>query len=114
MTAAENNVSNLTCLSIGMSQSEVLRIMRHPFKDKTYFIEDDVYDVWFYVTEQTLLGQSRLMPVNLTPLTFKNGILVGKGHSYSNYLKKKEEERRHAPPAEQPQEPLPEKPDQSL
>ncbi len=98
LTAADSNVSNLTCLSLGMSQCEVLHIMRQPFKDKTYCLDGDIYDVWFYVTEQTLLGQSRLMPVNLTPLTFKNGVLVGKGASYANYLKKKEEERRNAPP----------------
>lgn len=87
---ADNNVYNLSRLTCGMTEKEVLCIMRCPYCDETFIVDGDTYDVWFYVTEPTVLGQSRMVPLNLTPLTFKNGKLVGWGYSYYNYLRKRE------------------------
>lgn len=74
----------------GMGQKQVLQVMHKPYKYETFEIEEDVYDVWFYVTRTTVLDQSRMVPQNLTPLTFKNGILVGTGYTYYYYLVKAE------------------------
>ncbi|HSX38042.1 MAG TPA: DUF3192 domain-containing protein, partial [Chlamydiales bacterium] len=86
--AAEVNVANLARIHRGMTQVEVLKIMRQPYEDSVFRMDNDIYDVWFYVTAPTALGQSRMVPLNLTPLTFKNGVLIGWGYSYYNYLKK--------------------------
>ena len=90
--SSETNIFHLSKLSLGMNQREVLQIMRPPYKQETFPLEEATYDVWFYVTRPTVLGQSRMVPQNLTPLTFKNGKLVGWGFAYYNYLVKKEGE----------------------
>ena len=38
-----------------------------------------------------------MVPQNLTPLTFKNGVLVGKGYDYYNYLVLQEDQRYDCP-----------------
>ncbi len=90
MSASENNISNLWRISKGMSQTRVLQIMHKPFDYETFQFDEDIYDVWFYITRMTALGQTRLVPQNLTPLTFKNGVLVDVGYVYYNYLVKEE------------------------
>ena len=89
---AEINVINISRLEKGMNQVQVLRIMRQPYSDKVFVLDNDTYDVWFYVTNPTVMGQSRMVPLNLTPLTFKNGILIGWGKNYYNFLKRWNEE----------------------
>lgn len=83
---AYDNVYHLARLRKGMNESEVLSIMRRPFDYETFVLGEDVYDVWFYVTQGTILGQTRMVARNLTPLTFKNGILVGTGYDYYYYV----------------------------
>ncbi len=96
LSDSETNISNLTQVYRGMTQGEVLRAMRHPYEYNTVSIGEDVYDIWFYVTSPTILGQSRMVPQNLTPLVFKNGILIGRGYNaYDAILVK-----RNAPPKE--------------
>lgn len=80
------NVSNLPRLAIGMNEAEVLKIMHHPYSQETHTIQCDTYDVWFYVTRTTALGQSRMVPLNLTPLTFKNGRLIGWGYDHYHHI----------------------------
>ena len=89
-TTAETNIYNLSRISPGMNQQEVLCIMHSPYSDKTFLVDGDTYDIWFYVTKQTGLDQRSMSPMNLTPLTFKNGTLVGWGFSYYNYLVKRQ------------------------
>jgi hypothetical protein len=93
---AEVNVYGIFRLERGMNQAEVLKIMRHPYSDKVFVMDQDIYDVWFYVTSPTVLGQSRMMPANLTPVTFKNGILIGCGNYYYNTLKNMQLEKEKA------------------
>jgi outer membrane protein assembly factor BamE (lipoprotein component of BamABCDE complex) len=91
MADSEVNISRISRLYIGMKQTEVLQIMRQPYSHETFEINDATYDVWFYVTRPTVLGQSRMVPQNLTPLTFKNGELIGWGFAYYDYLLKEED-----------------------
>lgn len=93
---ASVNVDNLSRIAVGMTQTEVLKIMRHPYSDQVFLFDQDTYDVWFYVTGRVVLGQSRMVPQNLTPLTFKNGILIGKTYGSYNFLKRQQIEAEKA------------------
>lgn len=84
---ADNNISNLTRISLGMKESQVLKLMHAPYKQESYRVGCDRYHVWFYVTNVTGLGQSRMVPMNMTPLTFRNCRLVGVGYSYYRWLR---------------------------
>jgi hypothetical protein len=96
---SERNVDNLARLNLGMTQSQVLGIMRDPYKDESFQLAEDQYDVLFYVVKPTVLSQTRMVPFNLTPLTFKNKILVGTGYSYYSWLKDKLVESQKLNPA---------------
>lgn len=85
LAMSDINVDRLSALRVGMSQKEVLQIMRKPYSYETFTIDKNIYDVWFYVTRPTILGQSRMVHQNLTPLAFKNGVYLGTGYSYYNY-----------------------------
>lgn len=88
---SEVNIYNLARISKGMSQRDVYAIMHMPYDYDTIYIGADIYDVWFYTTTPTVLGQSRMVPQNLTPLTFKNGMFIGRGYPiYDSVLKLKE------------------------
>ena len=80
------NVKHLSLLSLGMTQREVLQIMNKPYNYESFAIGADIFDVWFYVATPTLLGQSRMVPQNLTPLAFKNGSLIGWGYRFYNHF----------------------------
>lgn len=82
---SEQNVYRIARTRKGMSESQVLKIMHKPYSYESFQIDDDVYDVWFYVTRTTGLDQTRMVPQNLTPLTFKNGVLVGSGYYWYYY-----------------------------
>lgn len=83
----ENNVSNISRLTLGMDEGEVLQIMHSPYKQETLEVNGDLYDVWFYVTNPTGMGQTRMVHYNLTPLNFKNDVLVYVGWDYYKALK---------------------------
>lgn len=87
---ADNNVYHIAILRKGMSERQVLQIMRRPFSYESFEVGDDIYDVWFYVTRPTGLDQTRMVPQNLTPLTFKNGVLVGTGYNWYYYAMKEQ------------------------
>lgn len=101
-SVAENNLYHIARVRKGMGEKEVLQIMHKPYSYESFIAGEDVYDVWFYVTKPTGLGQSRMVPQNLTPLTFKNGILVGTGYSWYYFAMK---EQAAEIEAESPQEP---------
>lgn len=93
-SVAETNVYHLSKVSLGMSEKEVLQIMRRPYSQEIFIVDQDLYDVWFYITRMTGMDQSRPLPQNLTPLTFKNSTLVGIGYDYYHWLQRKEKEAR--------------------
>jgi hypothetical protein len=78
---AENNIYRLRQLCVGMSEDEVFVRMRAPVKEEQVVIENDQYDIWFYITKRTSLDQDHLMRRNLTPLIFKNERLIGSGYT---------------------------------
>ena len=88
---SERNVGNLTRLCIGMTEDQVLCIMKLPYSKETIALQNDTYEVWFYVTQPGVLGQSRMVTMNLTPLTFKNGTLVGTGNDYYRHVLDKQQ-----------------------
>ena len=99
---SQTNVNNLSRISVGMSQTEVRRIMRRPYSQETFLLDKDSYEVWFYVTQPTALGQSKMVTANLTPITFKNGSLIAVGNDYYKWLVKQERiaaESREVPSA---------------
>ena len=85
-----NNLYHIARVRKGMSETQVIQIMGRPYSYESFSVADDVYDVWFYVTKTTGLDQTRMVPQNLTPLTFKNGILVGTGYSWYYYAMKEQ------------------------
>ncbi|MBX7065844.1 MAG: DUF3192 domain-containing protein [Parachlamydiales bacterium] len=101
---SETNQYHLARVRKGMSQKQVLQIMHKPYSYETFEVEDDIYDVWFYVTRPTALDQTRMVPQNLTPLTFKNGVLVGTGYQWYYYAMKEQagEVSLRKPPVEKP------------
>lgn len=90
MSMAVNNISNLSRISVGMNETEVLQIMHKPYSRETVQYEGDTVEFWFYVTRPTGLDQDRLLHQNLTPLAFKNGILIGWGFNYYNHFARQE------------------------
>ncbi len=85
------NVSNISALRKGMGEVEAIKLMGQPYDYQTFCDEEtrDRYDVWFYVMTRTALDQNRMVPMNLTALAFKNGILVGWGYNYYTFLSNK-------------------------
>jgi len=104
-TMAQDNVTGLSRVSVGMTEGEVSKIMPHLHRKKTIEHEGDTYQVWFYVTAPSTLSQSRLLRQNLTPLTFENGILKGWGYEYYEHTLRKIEVKR--PALEKPAPPEP-------
>lgn len=79
---SETNQYRLALVQKGMSEKQVLHIMHKPYSYESFVVDEDIYDIWFYVTRPTGLDQTRMVPQNLTPLTFKNGVLVGTGYQW--------------------------------
>lgn len=92
-STAQRNIENLARLSLGMTSDQVFQIMRQPYRNEVFDFGDNHYEVWFYVTNLTLLDQKKLTQANLTPLTFKNGVLQGKGYNYYEALVSQEENK---------------------
>lgn len=89
-SVSETNLYHIARVRKGMSERQVLQIMHKPYSYETFEVEDDIYDVWFYVTRVTGLDQTRMVPQNLTPLTFKNGVLVGTEYYWYYYAMKEQ------------------------
>ena len=85
-TLVDQNVYKLRQLNYGMSEEAVFLRMKTPAREEQLFIGNDQYDIWFYLTKGTLLDQERLMHRNLTPVIFRNGLLVGMGYSLYDKL----------------------------
>ena len=106
------NVSNISALRKGMGEMEAIKLMGQPYDYQTFCDEEssDRYDVWFYV-------MTRMVPMNLTALAFKNGILVGWGYHYYVFLSNKygrQTVKLNPPPVVTPVEPEEKKIEESL
>ncbi|NGX34686.1 MAG: hypothetical protein K1060chlam1_01039 [Candidatus Anoxychlamydiales bacterium] len=98
---SEENRINLSSLAIGMTQQQVLDTMGYPYKTEEKISQNKIYEVWYYITERTLLGQSKLITRNFTPVVFEAGHLIGWGSNFYKYIfnidderQKREEEKR--------------------
>lgn len=112
---SDNNIWNISRISEGMSEGQVIQIMGKPYDYKTFCAGDDVYDVWFYVTNPSMLGQTRLVKQNLTPLSFKNGVLIGWGyHYYDKVLATQKQTEQRAEPLPEERAPPPALEEKSL
>ncbi len=112
---SDNNIWNISRITEGMSESQVIQIMGKPYDYKTICVGEDVYDVWFYVTSPSILGQTRLVKQNLTPLSFKNGVLIGWGyHYYDKVLAAQKQTEKRAEPLPEESAPVPQGNDKSL
>lgn len=108
---SETNRYRLSRVRKGMYEAQVLQIMRQPYKYETFEIGENVFDIWFYVTYPTVLAQSRMVAQNLTPLTFKDGVLVGTGYDYYYFVTREMAKQQAAetppPPKTPPVQPRP-------
>lgn len=86
LAESQDNIWGLSRLCVGMTESQVLQIMRYPYSKKTLECDGNSYNFWFYVTRPVGLDQSRLVRQNLTPLAFENGVLLGWGHDFYRYI----------------------------
>src|SRR3989338_2568535 len=91
LSASETNITNLSRIHYGMTEEEVECVMHLPYKKKSFEIENDSYEVWFYITNATTSDQKKLVRTNLTPLIFKNDLYISKGYNYYYWLIKQEE-----------------------
>lgn len=83
---AEKNRIDLAQIHEGMDHCEVLKILGYPFKKERHKIDNQVYEIWFYLTKPVELGQTKLIDQNFTPLIFQNGILLGSGKLYYRHI----------------------------
>jgi hypothetical protein len=87
---ADTNYNNMAVLKVGMDCQTVFTIMSHPYRQEAYELDGDSYEILYYVTRATVLGQTRMVPRNVTPLVFKNGRLMGWGWPYWDLVINKE------------------------
>jgi len=79
---SEHNRINITELYVGMTQDEVLEVMGYPYKTEEKTYQDEIYEVWYYITRPSQLGQSKLISRNFTPVIFELGQLKGWGRNF--------------------------------
>jgi outer membrane protein assembly factor BamE (lipoprotein component of BamABCDE complex) len=101
-SGANLNVSRMHELSVGMTQDQVFEIMRYPMKEDQITTAEGRYDIWYYLTKSTILGQNEEVERNLTPLVFKDGIFIGKGYSF---VRKAQASAKTAPSKTEPAPP---------
>jgi hypothetical protein len=83
---AENNRIKMLNISKEMASCDVSLLMGKPYKKEIKSIDNKEYEVWLYLTEDPLLGQTMLIKRNFTPLIFENCKLLGWGRVFYNYL----------------------------
>ncbi|HSX14180.1 MAG TPA: DUF3192 domain-containing protein [Chlamydiales bacterium] len=90
MSIAQENIWNLSRICLGMTHCKVRTIMHEPDKTQCFTHDGETYWVWFYITRPTALEQCCLLKKNVTPLVFREGVLIGWGFDvYDCLLKKK-------------------------
>lgn len=86
VSMTQENIWNLSRIQIGMTEADVLKIMQCPQKKQIVEQGGQTYSIWFYVTRPTALNQERLVRMNVTPLSFKKGVLQGWGFDYYDHI----------------------------
>jgi outer membrane protein assembly factor BamE (lipoprotein component of BamABCDE complex) len=83
---AEKNKIYLMKLKADMTKAEVRRVMGNPYKIEIKTIDNSKYEIWYYVTAGTFLGQYEYLDKNFTPIIFKNEKVLGWGRYYYDYI----------------------------
>lgn len=83
---AENKKIEMFNLKRGMDQNDVKMALGCPHKTETINYDNQLYVVWYFITKGPYLYQTRLINENLSPVVFKDGVLVGWGWNFYNYL----------------------------
>lgn len=89
---SDQNIINISSLQVGMTQDQVLEIMGSPYKTEVKTFNNVNYEVWYYITEPTILGQTQLITRNFTPLVFVSNQLKGWGRNFYKFTFKIENE----------------------
>jgi hypothetical protein len=84
---SQSTTVSLSQLKEGMDEEKVLQILKEPYSEETYSLGEDQYDVKFYITQPTVLGQTRMTHANLTPIIFLNGRLKSTEWRHYKYLR---------------------------
>ena len=90
-TEAQTNVENSKKLRVGMTKSEVLKIMGEPLRDEIFCKPD----IWYYYIDQVwadgLIAEEECMPV-----VFENGKLAGWGNNFlARYRLRRKDNAKH-------------------
>lgn len=86
MSTAQENIWNLSRICLGMNQCQVQQIMHEPYRTNCFSHNGLNYWVWFYITRPAALGQGCLVKMNVTPVVFEEGLLVGWGYDVYDCL----------------------------
>jgi outer membrane protein assembly factor BamE (lipoprotein component of BamABCDE complex) len=84
-TISDQNRINISSLQVGMTQDQVVGVMGYPYKAEQKSYNGMEYEVWYYITEPSILGQTRLVTRNFTPLVFEEGLLKGWGRNFYKF-----------------------------
>lgn len=90
---AERNRMQMGDVKIGMNFNQVRRIMGSPHKREKRTINGKEYEVWYYITKEVLLFQSRYLNSNFTPFIFLDDNLQGWGWKLFNSIFEEEPTR---------------------
>ena len=82
---SEQNQINMSALQVSMTQDQVLDVMGYPYKTEEKIYNSLAYEVWYYITEPSLLGQTKMVTRNFTPIVFESGLLIGWGRNFYKY-----------------------------
>jgi len=99
---AERNMVNWKNLKLGMNENQVLYYMSFPDRKEFHVVNEQEYVVWFYLTDTTKpVFVKKFSKKNFSPVVFRNGVVIGYGYDFYNYVfdvndekRKMEEEKR--------------------
>ena len=93
--AAEHNMINWQRLEIGMNENQVLNAMSFPDRKEFHVVDGREYAVWFYLTNTTKpVFVKKFSKKNYSPVVFRNGVLIGWGYDFYNYVFDVKQEKR--------------------
>lgn len=83
---AERNIVNISNIQKGMTMDEACKILKRPYKKETRIQENKRYEIWYYITKKAYLSQTSLLDKNFTPIVFSDGVIIGWGWNFYDYL----------------------------
>ncbi len=99
---SEENRKQMSFLKKGMSEKQVYALIGEPYQKGSYQLDQNSYEVWYYITRSFELGQEQPHMDNFTPIVFQKGKMIGFGKRFYNSVfdekirRLAEEERKEA------------------